>query len=63
MRERDGYREQLETVQRAAPAEAANGKRGAEEGAEEAAAKKVCEASMVHRPSASAKAVIASAVY
>jgi hypothetical protein len=40
MRERDGYRQQLEEAQRAAPEAAANGKRGAEEAAPEGAAKK-----------------------
>lgn len=40
MRERDGYRQQLEEAQRAAPEAAANGKRGAEEAASEGAAKK-----------------------
>lgn len=30
MRERDGYRQQLEAAQRAAPAEGAGGKRGGE---------------------------------
>lgn len=42
MRERDAYRAQLEAAQRAAPAEAANGKRGVEEmEVDEGPAKKV----------------------